>query len=56
VSSSTLSYIPKQVNNSDPAFCYSGLQKEEPPTDEKIIISEPGREDGLDGIVCVESQ
>ena len=36
VSSSTLSYIPKQVNNSDPAFC-RGLEKEEP-TDEKCRL------------------
>ena len=36
-SSSTLSYIPKQVNNSDSAFCYCGLEKEEP-TDEKCRL------------------
>ena len=29
VNSSTLSYIPKQAFNLDPAFCYCGLQKEE---------------------------
>ena len=26
--SSTLSYIPKQVNNSDPAVCYCGFEKD----------------------------
>lgn len=34
--SSSLSYIPKQVNNSDPAFCNCGLQKCS--TDNKCII------------------
>ena len=34
--SSCLSYIPKQVNNSDPAFCNCGLQKGS--TDNKCII------------------
>ena len=34
--SSSLSYIPKQVNNSDPAFCNCGFQKD--PTDNNCII------------------
>lgn len=34
--SSCLSYIPKQVNNSDPAFCNCELQKGS--TDNKCII------------------
>ena len=34
--SSSLSYIPKQVNNSDPAICNCGLQKGS--TDNKCII------------------
>ena len=37
VNSPILSYIPNQVINSDPAFCYCGLQNEES-TDEKCRV------------------